>query len=68
MKKVVCVVDNHIHLQYGKTYEVVSERDGKYKLSKDYKGMSIAELYWWGETFFVSLEEFRNETIKKILE
>jgi len=20
MKKVVCIVDNHIHLQYGKTY------------------------------------------------
>ena len=68
MKKVVCVVDNHIHLQYGKTYEVVSERDGKYKLSKDYKGMSIAELYWWDETFFVSLEEFRNEKIDRIVE
>ena len=35
MKKVVCVVDNHLYLEYGKTYEVVSERDVKYKLSKD---------------------------------
>ena len=71
MKKVVCIVDNHIHLEYGKTYEVVSERDLEYKLSRDYYESSfldIAELYWWDKTFFVSLEEFRKEQIEKILE
>lgn len=68
MKQVVCVVDNHIHLQYGKTYEVVSEFAGQYKLSRDYYESDIAGIYWWDETFFVSLEEFRNEKIDKILE
>ena len=71
MKKVVCVIDNHIFLRYGKTYEVVSERGGKYKISRDYfesSFLDIAELYWWDETFFVSLEEFRKEQIEKILE
>ena len=68
MKKVVCVVDNHIHLQYGKTYEVVSEFAGEYKLSRDHYESDIAELYWWDKTFFVSLEEFRKEQIEKILE
>ena len=71
MKKVVCVIDNHIFLRYGKTYEVVSERGGKYKISRDHYESSfldIAELYWWDETFFVSLEEFRKEQIEKILE
>ena len=71
MKKVVCVVDNHIYLQYGKTYEVVEERYGKYKLSRDYYGSShldIAELYWWDKVLFVTLEEFRNEKIDRIVE
>ena len=27
MKKVVCVVDNHIYLQYGKVYNAVGETD-----------------------------------------
>ena len=30
--------------------------------------MSIAELYWWDKSFFVSLEEFRKEQIEKILD
>jgi hypothetical protein len=71
MKKVVCVVDNHLYLEYGKTYEVVSERDLEYKLSRDYYGSShldIAELYWCDKSFFVSLEEFRNEKIDRIVE
>ena len=73
MKKVVCVVDNHIYLKYGKIYEVVSEKGGKYKLLRDCQGMSTAQLYWWGKfyflkTFFVSLDEFRNKQIEKILE
>ena len=71
MKKVVCVVDNHIFLKYGKTYEIVSERDLEYKLSRDYYGSShldISELYWWDKVFFVSLEEFRNEKIDRIVE
>ena len=71
MKKVVCVVDNHLYLEYGKTYEVVSERDLDYKLSRDYYGSShldIAELYWCDKSFFVSLEEFRNEKIDRIVE
>ena len=71
MKKVVCFVDNHLHLEYGKTYEIVSERDLEYKLSRDYYGSShldISELYWWDKSFFVSLEEFRNEKIDRIVE
>jgi hypothetical protein len=68
MKKVVCVVDNHIHLQYGKTYEVVSEFAGEYKLSRDHYESDIAGIYWWDKKLFVSLEEFRKEQIEKILE
>jgi hypothetical protein len=68
MKKVVCVVDNHIHLQYGKTYEVVSEFAGEYKLSRDHYESDIAGIYWWYKKLFVSLEEFRKEQIEKILE
>ena len=68
MKKVVCVVDNHIFLRYGKTYEVVSERDLEYKLSREHYESDIAGIYWWDKTFFVSLEEFRKEQIEKILE
>ena len=75
MKKVVCIVDNHIQLQYGKTYEVVSEFAGEYKLSRDhyesaleYMVADIAGIYWWDKKLFVSLEEFRQEQIDKILE
>jgi hypothetical protein len=68
MKKIVCVIDNHIQLEYGKTYEVVSEKDGKYKLLREYFESDIAGIYWWDETFFVSLEEFRNEKIDRIVE
>ena len=68
MKKVVCVVDNHIHLQYGKTYEVVSEFAGEYKLSRNHYESDIAGIYWWDKKLFVSLEEFRKEQIDKILE
>jgi hypothetical protein len=68
MIKVVCVVDNHIHLQYGKTYEVVSEFAGEYKLSRDHYESDIAGIYWWDKKLFVSLEEFRKEQIEKILE
>ena len=76
MKKVVCVVDNHLYLEYGKTYEVVSEFAGEYKhefageykLSRDHYESDIAGIYWWDKKLFVSLEEFRNEKIEKILE
>ena len=68
MKKIVCVIDNHIQLEYGKTYEVVSEKDGEYKLSREHYESDIAGIYWWDETFFVSLEEFRNEKIDRIVE
>ena len=79
MKKVVCVVDNLIFLRYGKTYEVVSEFDGEYKLSRDHYESDIVfflnsnkvrppGIYWWDKKLFVSLEEFRKEQIEKILE
>ena len=70
MKKVVCVVDNHIFLKYGKTYEVVEEMNGKYKLRvyNQSLSVSIAGLYGWDKSFFVSLEEFRNEKIDRIVE
>ena len=68
MKKVVCVVDNHLHLEYGKIYEVVSERDLQYKVSRPFQGSSFSEIYWWDKVLFVSLEEFRNEKIDRIVE
>jgi hypothetical protein len=68
MKKVVCIVDNHLHLEYGKTYEVVSERDLQYKVSRPFQGSSFSEIYWWDKVLFVSLEEFRNEKIDRIVE
>ena len=68
MKKVVCVVDNHIYLQYGKTYEVVSERDLQYKISRPFQGSAFIDISWWDKVLFVSLEEFRNEKIDRIVE
>ena len=70
MKKVVCVVDNHVYLQYGKTYEVVEEWNGKYNLMGDYESISVTldALYGWDKIFFVSLEDFRNEKIERIVE
>ena len=68
MKKVVCVVDNHLHLEYGKTYEVVSERDLQYKISRIDQGSVFSEIYWWDKVLFVSLEDFRNEKIDRIVE
>ena len=68
MKKVVCVVDNHFHLEYGKIYEVVSERDLQYKVSRPFQGSSFSEIYWWDKVLFVTLEEFRNEKIDRIVE
>ena len=60
MKKVVCVVDNHIHLEYGKTYEIMGGGP---------TSIRVLGLYgWWDKKFFVSLEEFREEQIDKILE
>lgn len=68
MKKVVCVVDNHLHLEYGKIYEVISEMGGEYKLSREHYESDIAGIYWWGVKLFAPLEEFRNEKIDRIVE
>jgi len=66
MKKVVCVVDNRIHLEYGKIYEIMGEG-----LDNKSRPTSIRVLGldgWWDKKLFVSLEEFRNKQIDKILE
>ena len=68
MKKVVCVVGgnifvvtgNHIHLEYGKTYEIMGEGPTSIRV--------LGLDGWWDKKLFVSLEEFRNKQIDKILE
>ncbi len=66
MKRVVCKVDNHIYLQYGKVYNVVSEMDTDYKLERT--GESLIEICRWDKRLFVTLEEFRNEQIDRIID
>ena len=39
MKQVVCIVDNHIYLKYGKVYNVVGEMDTDYKLERTDDGL-----------------------------
>jgi len=62
MKKVVCVVDNRIHLEYGKTYEIMGEGPTSIRV------LGLDRIIWWDKKLFVSLEEFRNKQIEKILE
>ena len=65
MKKVVCIVDNHIYLQYGKVYNVVSEMDTDYKLERTDDG--LIDVYRWNKMLFTTIEDFRDEKIKNIL-
>ncbi len=65
MKQVVCIVDNHIYLQYGKVYNVVSEMDTDYKLERTDDG--LIDINRWNKLLFVSVEDFRDEKIKNIL-
>jgi hypothetical protein len=67
MKQVVCIVDNHIYLQYGKVYNVVSEMDTDYNLERTDDGLMDNNIYRWNKSLFVSLEEFRNKKIENIL-
>jgi hypothetical protein len=68
MKLIVCIIDNHTHLEYGKTYELIAEKDGKCKISRIVQGTAFSEIYWWDKSFFVSLEDFRNEKINNLLQ
>ena len=65
MKKVVCIVDNHIYLKWGETYNIVNEFRGFYKLERVSNVM--VDIYIWDKKLFVSLEEFRNKKIEQIL-
>ena len=65
MKQVVCIVDNHIYLKWGETYNIVNEFRGFYRLERESNKM--VDIYNWDKKFFVSLEEFRNQKIEKIL-
>jgi ribosomal protein L21E len=65
MKKVVCIVDNHIYLQYGKVYNVIGELGGSYMVQTESDKM--VDIYNWDKKLFVSLEEFRNQKIEQIL-
>jgi len=65
MKKVVCIIDNHIYLQYGKVYNVVSEMDTDYKLERSDE--KLIDVYRWNKIFFVTLEDFRNQKIEELL-
>jgi hypothetical protein len=65
MKQVVCIVDNHIYLQYGKVYNVIGELVGSYKVQGESDKM--VDIYSWDKKLFVSLQEFRNQKIEQIL-
>jgi hypothetical protein len=65
MKKVVCIVDNHIYLKYGNVYNVLNDFKGFYMVQVESDKM--ASIYSWDKKLFVSLEEFRNQKIEKIL-
>ena len=65
MKQVVCIVDNHIYLQYGNVYNVLYEIRGFYKLERESDKM--VDIFNWDKTLFVSLHEFRNQKIEQIL-
>jgi len=64
MKQVVCIVDNHIYLQYGKVYNVVSEMDTDYKIKRTNEALMP---FKWNKRFFLTLEEFRNQKIDRII-
>ena len=65
MKQVVCIVDNHIYLQYGKVYNVLSDFKGSYMVQTESDKM--VDIYNWDKKLFVSLQEFRNQKIEQIL-
>jgi len=65
MKQVVCIVDNHIYLQYGKVYNVVSEMDTDYKLERTDE--TLIDVYRWNKMLFATIEDFRDENIENIL-
>jgi hypothetical protein len=65
MKKVVCIVDNHIHLQYGKVYNVIRDLGGSYMIQRESDKM--VDIFGWDKKLFVSLQEFRNQKIEQIL-
>ncbi len=68
MKQVVCIVDNHIYLQYGKVYNAVAETDTDYKIKRrTNEKLMYATTFKWNKKFFVTLEEFRNKKIENIL-
>jgi hypothetical protein len=64
MKQVVCIVDNHIYLKYGKVYNAVAETDTDYKIKRTNETLMP---FKWNKRFFVTLEEFRDEQIEQIL-
>ena len=65
MKQVVCIVDNHIYLQYGKVYNVIGELGGSYMVQRE--SDKWVDIYSWHKKLFVSLEKFRNQKIEQIL-
>jgi len=71
MKKVVCIVDNHIYLEYGKVYNVIRDLGGSYMVQRESDKMLVhittADNYNWYKKSFVSLGEFRNQKIEQIL-
>ena len=68
MKQVVCIVDNHIYLQYGKVYNAVAETGTDYKIKRTNKKLMYATTFRLDKRFFVTLEEFRNEKIDRIID
>ena len=65
MKQVVCIVDNHIYLQYGNVYNVLSDFKGFYMVQRESDKM--VDILNWDKKLFVSLQEFRNQKIEQIL-
>lgn len=70
MKQVVCIVDNHIYLQYGKVYNVTMELGESYMVQRESDKIIdiIIDIFNWDKKLFVSLEEFRNKKIDRIID
>jgi hypothetical protein len=67
-KKVICLNKNFTSLTYGKVYDLIKD-EGSYILLVNDKGtISSPSKQTLGFQNFISVEEFRNKKIEKILD
>ena len=67
-KKVVCVNRYFQTLTYGKTYDLIKDNGSYILLDNDNGEISSPSKQTLGVDNFISLEEFRNQKIKKIFD